>query len=689
MTDLAAPPKPKSNVLATIVVGILAVMLIPMPTFLLDMLLTINISIALLIIISVMNASRPQEFSAFPSILLFTALFRLSLNVASTRLILLDGEAGQIINSFGDFVVGGDIIVGVIVFIILVVIQFIVITRGQNRISEVTARFTLDALPGKQMSIDADLTAGIITNEEAKERRKDLQEEAQFYGAMDGAGKFVRGDAVAGIIITMVNLIGGFLMGTMMNDMTAADSINKYTILTIGDGLVAQIPSLLISTAAGILVTKSANNMGLQAEVGSQMFGGSPALKVVAGILLGIAWLPGMPTIIFMIISALLFVRARQLDEDETKTREVTTSEAEDEPSPDEQPPIEELLGVDRLGIEIGYRLITLVEKGRHGSLLDHIRAVRRQFATNVGLIIPPIRVKDNIQIDPNHYRILLNGQQIGSGELRAGCFLAMDPSGDAGEIQGTDTIEPAFGLPAKWIDESEKDKAEIQGYTVIDAPSVLVTHLTELLKANAHELLSRDDTLALVDNLKTSAPAVVEELIPNKLTLGEVQGVLARLLREQVPIRNLQQILESLADAAGETKDIAQLTERVRTQIARTVIEPYLTPDGFLNVSVIDPNLERGLADAVTGTDGMGSLPPGFLGRFVESVAESLSGMVNEGQEPVLLTRATLRPFLAEAVNGVIPNAAVLSYQETTPAKRVETVATIAVPTTPTQEAS
>ncbi|MCB9888409.1 MAG: flagellar biosynthesis protein FlhA [Planctomycetes bacterium] len=670
-------PPSRSNLLAALVVGILVVMLVPMPTVVLDLLLTVNISLGLLILVSVMNAGKPADFSSFPSILLFTALFRLALNVASTRLILLEGEAGMIIKSFGHFVVGGNVVVGVVVFVILVVIQFVVITRGQNRISEVTARFTLDAMPGKQMSIDADLSSGLISNEEAKQRRKELQDEAQFYGAMDGAGKFVRGDAIAGMIITAINVIGGFLIGKLYYGLPAGEAISKYAILTIGDGLVAQIPSLLISTAAGILVTKSASSVGLQAEVGEQMFGKSPALRVVGGILAGLAFMPGMPTLPVLGVALLLFTRGRSVDE-----RDAVEVEPEPEKHGDEedQTPIEELLGVDRLGIEIGYRLISLVDKGRHGSLLDHIRAVRRQFATNVGLIIPPIRVKDNIQLEPNHYRILLNGQPLGSGELRAGHYLAMDPGGDAGPISGIDTVEPAFGLQAKWISESEKDRAEVLGYTVIDAPSVLVTHLTELLKKHAYELLSRDDTKSLIDNLKATAPAVVEELLPSKMTIGEVQGVLGRLLREQVPIRNLQQILEALADSSLDTKDITQLTERVRTRIARTVLEPYLSAEGHLHVAVIEPTLERSLADAVAGTDSLTALPSGFLGRFVDEVAESLSAMVRDGREPVLLTRASLRPFLAEAVTSVIPNSAVLSYQETAPARRVETTNTIAV---------
>ncbi len=679
-TDQIESEKKNNNGLALFMIGVLAVMLIPMPPAILDVLLTINISISLLIMISVMNSARPAEFSSFPTVLLFTALFRLSLNVASTRLILLDGSPGKIITAFGDFVVGGQFVVGIIIFLILVVIQFVVITRGQNRISEVTARFTLDALPGKQMSIDADLSAGIISNEEAKTRRKELQDEAQFYGSMDGAGKFVRGDAIAGLIITVINIVGGIILGTQFNDMTVSEAGQHYTLLTVGDGLVSQIPGLIISISAGVLVTKSSSDRGLQSELNSQMLGRRHALLSVAVIFTAISLLPGMPTLPFLLVAGLLTFKSMNI-----KAKDKAEAEVPEEPEVDEAESegasIEALLSVDRLGIEIGYRLISLVEPGRHGGLLDHIRSVRRQFATTLGLVIPPIRVKDNIQIDPGEYRIMLNGQALGTGELRAGHYLAMDPSGTAGDIPGIDTIEPAFGLPAKWINEADKDKAEIMGYTVIDAPSVLVTHLTELLKKHASELLSRDDVKSLVDNLKIKAPAVVEELIPSQLSLGQVQRVLAGLLKDQVPIRNLQSILECLADAAADTKDIGQLTERVRGRLARTIVEPYLNPEGTLHAAVIDPALERSLSDAIAGSEGIATLPPGFLSRFVDNTAEAMASMIQDGREPVLITRASLRPFLSEAIAGVIPNAAVLSYQETSPVKKVETTQRITVP--------
>ncbi|MBL8738534.1 MAG: FHIPEP family type III secretion protein, partial [Planctomycetes bacterium] len=545
----------RNTLLAVFFIGILAVMLIPLPPVLLDAMLCLNITVSLMILMAVLNAGRPVEFSTFPSVLLFTALFRLSLNVASTRLILLDGNAGDVIRTFGNFVVGGQPLVGIVIFLVLIVIQFIVITKGQNRISEVSARFALDAMPGKQMSIDADLGAGLITAEEAKARRQALTTEMEFYGAMDGAGKFVRGDAVAGLIITGINIVGGLLMGMLYRNQTIGQAFSHYTILTIGDGLVAQIPALLVSTAAGILVTKGASEESLGQEMGDQLMASGRAMRLVAIVLVLLSLLPGMPTVLFASIAAVLFTFSGTVEGAKARAiaqKQQAAEQAEKKPE-GEQAPVEELLAVDRLGVEIGYRLIGLVEPGRHGGLLDHIRSLRRQFAQALGLVVPPIRVRDNVQLDPNTYRILLGGQEIARGTLRAGQFLAMDPSGTAAPIAGVETIEPAFGLPARWIAESDKDRAELLGYTVIDAASVLITHLTEVLKKVSGELLSRDDVKALVDNLKKVTPAVVEELIPGQLTLGQVQRILAGLLKEGVPIRNLQTILEALADACLE----------------------------------------------------------------------------------------------------------------------------------------
>lgn len=683
MTTLAEPKPQRNQALAVCFLGILAVMIVPMPAFLLDAMLCLNIGTSLLVVMSVLNASRPTDFSTFPTVLLFTALFRLSLNVASTRLILLDGNAGNVITTFGNFVIGGQPLVGVIVFLILIVIQFVVITKGQNRISEVAARFTLDAMPGKQMSIDADLNAGLITNEEAKARRKALTQEAEFYGAMDGAGKFVRGDAVAGLIITGINIAGGIVMGMVYRSMSFGDALDTYTILTVGDGLVSQIPGLLVSTASGILVTKGASEEGIANEMGQQMLRNARALRGVAGVLGVIALLPGMPTALFLSIAAGLVFYAAALDVKDMNAKKAKEAAEAQPASPDaSQQPIEDLLSVDRLGIEIGYRLIGLVEPGRHGGLLDHIRSVRRQFAQNLGLVVPPIRVRDNVQLDPNAYRIVLGGQEVARGTLRAGQFLAMDPSGTAPAIPGLETVEPAFGLPARWIPETEKDRAEARGYTVIDAPSVLVTHLTEALKKIAGELLSRDDVKSLVDNLKKTSPAVVDELIPQQLTLGQVQRILSNLLKEGVPIRNLQTILEALADAVVDTKDVGKLVEQVRSRLARTIVEPHLDGQGTLHAAFLDPELERQLAEALAGNDGIANLPSGFLGRFVDNTANAMADMAKKGRNPVLVTRASLRPFLAEAVAGVIPNAAVLSYQETGPAKRIETTQRIAAPT-------
>jgi flagellar biosynthesis protein FlhA len=670
----------KNTALAIILIAALGVMLIPLPAGMLDLLLSINITLSLLIVLTVLNTARPMDFSTFPSILLFTAIFRLSLNVASTRLILLDGDAGHIIGAFGRFVIGDNYVVGIIIFLILVVIQFIVITKGQNRISEVAARFTLDAMPGKQMAIDADLNAGIITNDEARQRRLELNREAQFYGSMDGAGKFVRGDAIAGIIITAINIVGGLVLGVFDRGMPVDEAFQAYTRLTVGDGLVSQIPSLLVSTAAGILTAKSASEAGLGNEMSDQLLARPLVLRTTGLILAAVGFLPGMPLIPFLLVAGGLLWLGNRAAAQQSSAAKAAERGAEREQTIETA--VEDLLTVDRLGIEIGYRLIPLVEPGRHGGLLDHIRAVRNQFASTLGIVVPPIRVRDNVQIDPNAYRVLLNGQVIAKGELRAGHFLAMDPGGaDAGEIRGIDTIEPAFGLPAKWIAESDKDRAEMLGYTVIDAPSVLVTHLTEVLRAVANEILSRDDVRALVDNLKKTAPAVVDELIPNVLTLGQLQSVLGRLLKERIPIRNLQVILESLADSAHETKDPALLTEKARTALARAIVEPHLDGSGTLHAAVIDPNLERTLSEAIGGGEGLSRLPQGFLSKFVDSTAEALAAMARAGRDPVLVTRSALRPFLAEAVASVIPNAAVLSYQESGSAKKVETTSRISVP--------
>jgi flagellar biosynthesis protein FlhA len=672
----------RNTLLAVFFIGILAVMLIPLPPVMLDAMLCLNITISLMILMAVLNAGRPVEFSTFPSVLLFTALFRLALNVASTRLILLDGNAGDVIRTFGNFVVGGQPLVGIVIFLVLIVIQFIVITKGQNRISEVSARFALDAMPGKQMSIDADLGAGLIT-------------------AGGGEGAPPGADHRDGVLRRhgRCRQVRARRRGRRPDhhrhqhrrrpaDGHAVPQPDaRPGLLAVHDPDDRRRPGGADPGAARLDGGRHPGHQGRQRRVarpgdGRPADGERQAMRLVAVVLVLVSLLPGMPTVLFTSIAAVLFTFSGTVEGAKARAiaqKQQAAEQAEKKPE-GEQAPVEDLLAVDRLGVEIGYRLIGLVEPGRHGGLLDHIRSLRRQFAQALGLVVPPIRVRDNVQLDPNTYRILLGGQEIARGTLRAGQFLAMDPSGTAAPIAGVETVEPAFGLPARWIAESDKDRAELLGYTVIDAASVLITHLTEVLKKVSGELLSRDDVKALVDNLKKVTPAVVEELIPGQLTLGQVQRILAGLLKEGVPIRNLQTILEALADACLETKDVRALTEHVRSRLCRTIVEPHLDPTGTLHAAFLDPELERNLAEALAGNDGVANLPTGFLGRFVDRTAEALSSMVRTGRDPVLVTRASLRPFLAEAIAGVIPNAAVLSYQETTPAKKVETTQRIAV---------
>jgi flagellar biosynthesis protein FlhA len=684
-----APPLPdlskngamkKRGQLALIIgmVGIIAVLIIPLPTFMLDLLITVNVTASILIMMATLAAASPLELSTFPSILLFTALMRLSLNVASTRLILLKGEAGSVIRAFGDFVVGGNYAVGIVIFLVLIVIQFAVITKGQNRIAEVAARFTLDAMPGKQMAIDADLNAGILSNEEAKQRRQEISREAEFYGAMDGAGKFVRGDAIAGIIITAINIIGGILIGTLMRDMDAGDAASKYTILTIGDGLVSQIPGLIIAVSSGILTTKAASKDDLAEEMAGQVLGQTSTVRMAGVVMAGLGMVPGLPTVPFMILGGALLIASARGSQAEKEAQERDEAQEGEPEEVDEEQRIEDLLHVDRLGIEIGYRLISIVDPGRHGGLLEHIASLRRQFVSQLGLVVPPIRVKDNIQLGPNTYRILLMGQEIASGEVHSGQYLAMDPTGSAPAIEGKETVEPAFGLPARWITEGQKEHAEMLGYTVIEAPSVLVTHLTEVLRSVSHELLSREDVQALLENAKKAAPTVVDEVVPGVLSTSQVQRVLADLLKERVSVRNLPLILESLGDAAAETKEHRHLVESVRSRVARAIVEPYLDAQSILHVATVEPQLEQQLLAAVTGNGQADVLAQGALGQFVDRTAQVLAELVQRGQQPVLVTRAALRPFLAEAVVGAVPGSAVLSYQEIAAQKEIDVVAQV-----------
>ncbi|MFO0984901.1 MAG: flagellar biosynthesis protein FlhA [Planctomycetota bacterium] len=660
--------------LALGVLGLIAVLLIPLPPFMLDVLIAFSLAVSFLILFAVLATKEPRELSTFPSLLLFTTLLRLALNVASTRSILSQGHAGQVIQAFGGFVVGGNMLIGVVVFLILVVIQFVVITKGAGRISEVAARFTLDAMPGKQMAIDADLNAGVINMEEARARREAVAREAEFYGAMDGASKFVRGDAVAALVITLVSIVGGIIIG-LLRGMSAMQALTTYAVLTIGDGLVSQIPALMISTAGGILVTKSSSTAQLSDEMTGQIATKPRAIGIAAAVVGAIGLMPGLPLLPFALLGSALFALRRLTATHKRKTAApaeagAVTPENEKER---EQREIMDLLKVDRLGIEIGYRLIPLVDRPG-GNLLDHIAMARKRFAAEMGVVIPPVRVKDNLAIDPSAYRVLLAQQVIGSGELRPGYLLAMDPGTAQGKIDGVATTEPTFGLPALWIREDARTQAEDSGYTVIEPVAVMVTHVTELLRAHAHEILNRDDVKSLVDGLKERHPAVVEELIPGHLSLGDVQRVLKKLLKDRIPIRDLGAILETLADHAPQTKEVDALTELCRQRLARAIVARHENAAGVLHVVTLDPQLERTLADYAAGT--VTQDRPMVMKRVVAAIAEAVRKAAEKGVEPVVVCKSEVRRMLAEVVQASLPRIAVLSYHEAAAARKLESLA-------------
>ncbi len=670
--------------LALGVLGLIVTLVTPVSPLFLDVLLATNISLSLLLLLVTMNTRDPAEFSVFPTLLLFTTLFRLGLNVASTRLILTGGEAGAIIQAFGNYVTGNNLTVGLVVFLILIIIQFVVITKGSGRISEVAARFVLDAMPGKQMAIDADLNGGIIDPDEARTRREKVASEAEFYGAMDGASKFVRGDAIAGLIITSLNLVGGIAIG-MLGGMSLGAAGERFSKLTIGDGLVSQIPALFVSTAAAILVTKSksVNSLGfnLMAQIGTR----PRSTLIAAGMLFTIGFLPGMPRLPFFLLATLLLLTwksTRHLsDEDGMAVASHGRSAAPDGVAEADSEPVEErvadLLKVDRASLEIGYRLIPLVHDPGGAGILDHVSQLRRRFAMNEGLVLPPVRIKDNIRLPPSGYRILIGGQEVAAGTVEAGAFLAMDSGSASGPIEGQQTTDPAFGLPAWWISEGQRDEAEILGYTVIDPTSVLVTHLSEVLRGCLADLLTRDDVKELIDGVKRTAPAVVEELVPDKIGLGEIQAILKNLLREAVPIRNLPAILEVIADNWARTKDPETLTELVRQRLGRVLLERHTDREGTLYAVTLDPSIEVRLAAAVGGSADPEAPPvgPAWLQRLVEEIGDRVGTATKTGQDVVLLVRSNVRRFLGELVQASLPKVAVLSYNEIVQARSVETL--------------
>lgn len=667
------------------VLGVVLTLVSPIPPIALDLLLAVNITGALLLLLVTMNARSAIELSVFPTLLLFATLFRLGLNVASTRLILSGGNAGSIITAFGSYVTGDNLTVGMVVFLVLVIIQFVVITKGSGRISEVAARFVLDAMPGKQMAIDADLNAGLIDADAARKRRKEVTTEAEFYGAMDGASKFVRGDAIAGLIITALNLIGGITIATIQG-MGIAEAGERYSMLTIGDGLVSQIPALMISTAAAVLVTKASSRHSLGENMFAQVSGRPRATLIASGMMFAIGLLPGMPKIPFFLLATVLAILWRSTRDvtgpaallgSETDPEEEGGKPVEEAEEAGESEGVEELLNIDRASLEIGYRLIPLVQDGSGSGILDHIAQLRRRFATREGLVLPPVRIKDNIRMAPNGYRIMVGGEEIASGTVEPGQFMAMDSGGASGQIDGTPTTDPAFGLPAFWISEASRDEAEVMGYTVIDPTSVLVTHLSEVIRDSIGEILSRDDVKALVENVKAHSPAVVEELIPDKLGYGELQGILRNLLREGVAIRNMPVILEVIADNVGKTKDLETLTEFVRQRLGRSLCEMHADSSGTLHAVTLDPEIEQRLASAVGQTVDPEAPPmsPAYLQALVEKIGESVALAAKGGADVVLLARSGVRRFLGELVRASLPKVAVLSYNEVVPAKAVETI--------------
>ena len=654
--------------IAVAIVMIVIMMIIPLPTILLDILICLNITIALLVVMSAIYNVEALDLSVFPSLLLITTLFRLALNISSTRLILLDGFAGEVITAFGNFVVGGNAVVGFIVFVILVVVNFIVITKGSERVAEVSARFTLDAMPGKQMAIDADLNQGAITDAEAKRRREKVQWESDFFGAMDGASKFVKGDAIAAIVIMIINIGGGFVIGMLQRGMDASQALQTYTLLTVGEGLVAQIPALLISTATGIIVTRSAAEGNLGSDLVKQLFNNARIFMILSGVLLFLAVMPGLPGIPFFVLAVLCGFIAWNLYRGQAVQQEVQQVEQKAKAKKEATTPenIVSLLQVDPMELEIGYSLIPLVDTGQGGDLLDRIVMIRRQCALELGLVVPTIRIRDNIQIKPNAYIIKLKGIEIARGELMLDHYLAMNSGTVFEEVPGIETVEPAFGLPALWISENEREQAELNGYTVVDAVSVLATHLTEVIKQHADEILGRQETQNLLDNLRKTNGALVDEVVPNLLTIGEVQKVLASLLHERISIRDMGTILEVLADYGTATKDTEILTEYVRHAMARHITQQNVQ-NGMLPCITLDPALENKVAGSVQRTDhgSYVSLDPDSMQRLLAALQEELKKLTDQGYQPIVLTSPTVRPYFRDLVERSVPGIIILSHAE------------------------
>ncbi len=668
--------------------AIMAVMIIPMPSFLIDVALTFSLASSILILLISIYVTKALDFSVFPSLLLITTLFRLALNVATTRVILSRGHeganaAGSVIHAFGNFVIGNNYVIGFIVFIILVVINFVVITKGAGRVAEVAARFTLDAMPGKQMSIDADLNAGMINETEARKRRREIEAEADFYGAMDGASKFVRGDAIAGIIITLVNIVGGLLIGVLQKNLDIAMAAKNYTMLTIGEGLLAQIPALIISTAAGTVVTRSTRsgeNMGT--EMAKQLLLNPRAIAITGFVLFLLALVPGLPKFPFFLMGGFMGGTAWLIDRYQKEQADVKRqAEAEVAKAPVKEN-IENMLPLDLIELEVGYGLISIVDSDQSGDLLERIVSIRKQFALDLGIVVPSIHIRDNLQLGAGEYRLLIKGNKIAGGELRPDALLAMDPGTVSSPIAGIKTKEPAFGLDALWISPQLKDEAENSGYTVVDLPTVMATHITEMIRTHSHELLGRQETSQLVENFKKTHPKVVEELIPDILPLGSVVRILQNLLKEQVSVRDLLTIFETLADEAPRTKDTELLTESVRKNLARAITSKYRNEENTIPVLSLHPSLEELIANSLLQTEQGVQLvmDPQTASKMISSIAQSVEMHPEIAGQPILLTSPTARRHIFKLTHRFIPQLVVLSHSELTSDVNVKSISIVEI---------
>lgn len=671
--------------LAIGIVCILVVLVLPMPPWLLDISLAISITFSVLVLMTTLFIAKPLEFSSFPTILLIATILRLSLNLASTRLILAHGHegthaAGKVIQAFGGFVMSGNFVIGMIVFAILIIVNFVVITKGSGRIAEVAARFSLDAMPGKQMAIDADLSSGLVNEEEAKTRRKSLENETTFYGAMDGAAKFVRGDAIAGILITFINIVGGIIIGTAQQGMTLADASETYMILTVGDGLVTQIPALIVSTAAGLLVSKSAVVGSTDKAIFGELATYPRALGLSASLMVALALLPGIPMLPFLLLAGITGGAAWRLSQRQITAEAAEADQAAALPAPVAEEPIAKILHIDNIRLELGYGLLPLINDERGPRLTEQIKALRRQLASEMGFVMPSVRIQDNMQLTANEYTIRVKEVRAGRGEIRPNLLLVMDPRGDKIPLAGEETVEPTFGLPAMWVTENYREEASFRGYTVVEPTTVITTHLVEVVKDNMAEMLSYSETKKLVDDLDAEQQKLLADMIPSQISLGGVQRVLQNLLRERISIRDLPAILEGISEACGFTQNITAISEHVRSRLARQISDTHATESGYIPILTLSPEWERSFVESVAGQgeERQLSMAPSRLQAFIQQVRQTFERHVMMGEEPVILTSPAIRPYVRSIIERFRPMTTVLSQNEIHPKARIKTLGQI-----------